>query len=84
MRDKEKSSGKRGRMPELERELQDAKDKEAAAERRATETLKRAEQLEDESRKLGEEAEKIRKKAAEPIEFLPPPTKGKGTSDHPT
>ncbi len=84
MRDKEKSSDKRGRMTELERELQEAKDKEAAAERRANETLKRAEELEDESRKLGEEAEKLRKKAAEPIGFPPPPTKGKGTTDHPS
>ncbi len=84
MRDKEKSSDKRGRMTELERQLQEAKDKEAAAERRANETLKRAEELEDESRKLGEEADKLRKKAAEPIGFPPPPTKGKGTTDHPS
>ena len=84
MGDKEKSSDKRGRLPELERQLQEAKDKEAAAERRANESLERAEQLEEESRKLGEEAEKIRKKAAEPIGFPPPPTKGKGTSDHPS
>jgi hypothetical protein len=84
MRDKEKSSDKRGPMPELERQLQEAKDKEAAAERRANETLKRAEELEDESRKLGEEADKIRKKAAEPIGFPPPPPKGKGTADHPS
>jgi chromosome segregation ATPase len=72
-----KPSDKPSRMADLERQLEEAKDKEATAERRAGETLEQAEQLAEKSRELGEEDEEIRKKAAEPIGFPPPARKQK-------
>lgn len=62
----------------LERELKEAQKREADAEREAEQTLERAEELEKRSRELGEEGDRIRKKAAEPIGFPPPPNKEKG------
>jgi predicted nucleic acid-binding Zn-ribbon protein len=83
MNDREKSPKNADPEPlsDLKRELEKARKKEAAAEREAEKTLERAEQLEEKSRELGEEGERIRKKAAEPIGFPPPPKKGKSKQD---
>ena len=78
MSDRKKPSGKRGRLPELERQAQEAKDRLTDAERRADETVEQAEQLKEKSRELGEQSEDITKKASAPVGFPPPPTKAKG------
>ena len=78
MNDRNKPSAKRGRLPELERQAQEAKQRLTDAERRADETVEQAEQLSEKSKELGVAAEEILKKASAPVGFPPPPTKAKG------
>jgi hypothetical protein len=66
------------RLSELERQAEREERKLADLEHQADESLERAGDLEKKSRELGEEGEKIRKNAAEPIGFPSPVPKGKG------
>ncbi len=74
MTDERSKSKPADRLTDLESQAEEARKSEAAAERRADETVKRAEQLEEQSRELGETGEKIRRKAQEPF---PPRTPAK-------
>ena len=75
MTDERSKSKAAERLTDLEGEAKEAREKEVAAERRADESVKRAEQLEKQSRELGEEGERIRRKGLEPFPPRTPPKK---------